>query len=253
MGEAKRRKVALRMPREMTRQRSALLPDIVEASRRAFAKQGAAAFGVTERATALHEAGHAVAGASIAGLVPVSVSLGTSTMHDPAFGEVLQFGCCEYSPGSLFARDLDVRVDPPEDVIAVAMQRFAGQCAEFMCDREDYRDGSSIGEDMETQAVLVGLGEMRLGLSQANAPALVVLTRTITWQVLRANQAIIERIAAALIAKRSLDQTAMAELLTDVSASDQPGGAWVLSQARQLHPKLRRKCARGSFQNGGER
>ena len=73
MGESKRRKA--RIPRGMTKQRSALLPDIVEASRRANAKQGAADFGVTERATAFHEAGHAVAGLSTAGVVAVSVSL----------------------------------------------------------------------------------------------------------------------------------------------------------------------------------
>ena len=48
--------------------------------------------------------------------------------------------------------------------------------------------------------------------------------------MLRANQAIIKRIAAALIAKRSLDQTALAELLASVPAPDQSVGAWVLSR-----------------------
>jgi hypothetical protein len=183
-----------------------------------------------ERATALHEAGHAVAGFAFTRGVPSSVSLERHAHQDRDFGAAVRFGVCEWPADSLFGRDMDVRVDPPEDIIAVAAQRMAGQAAEFLCDQDDYRAASSLDETVEADAVLLGLGQLRFGLSTSNAPAFILLTRAATWQTLATSRQVIERAAAQLITKQKLDQPELANLLADVSQPEPPIGKFVISQ-----------------------
>ena len=81
MGEAKRRAAAgggrsLKLSEQL---REALEPSIKHAARIAYANQGEAAFEVTERATSLHEAGHAVVGYAIADDLPLQMSIGAQT------------------------------------------------------------------------------------------------------------------------------------------------------------------------------
>ena len=69
------------------------MPDLIETIRHAYAKQGLAAFEITERATTLHEAGHAVAGVAMFGEVPDSISLGTQFIKDRrGLGPVIDHG-----------------------------------------------------------------------------------------------------------------------------------------------------------------
>lgn len=230
MGEAKRRRAAGVKTGWAKTPLSGFSPQLIEAMKHAYGMQGLAAFEVTERATALHEAGHAVVGRAIAGETPLSLTIGSQAIaRSRSFGSP-KIGLCEHSPGSLFNRDIDVRVEPPETVIEVAAFRIAGQAAEAVCDPGDYRIGSSLDEDLEAQMILNGVAKVRLGLSPNNAPALTVLTRIATANVLWANRKAVERVAAALIESHALDQPALAELLANVARADPPIGAWVLTK-----------------------
>jgi hypothetical protein len=211
MGEAKRRRSAGLIAGEARpksfgkdrheRERSIYKSELTRATRHAYKKQGHAAFEVTERATALHEAGHAVVARSIAGEIHETINLEQKTVDDPLAGPTLRLGECIYAEGSLFARTMDVRVDPVEDVFAVCVHMIAGQAAEFMCDRDDYREGSSLNETVQAGACLLGLGDSRLGLGD-NGAALIPLAKTVAWRVLDLNREAVERLAARIDAAR---------------------------------------------------
>jgi len=239
VGEAKRRR---QWRQTVEGSLEAMRENLASAVTDVISRHGLEAFEISERATALHEAGHAVAGNSLAGLVPLSLSIGSHVPQasvvdaaaDRALGISSKAGLCLQPEGSRFTRSVDVNVTQPEEVIESAAYRLAGQAAEALCDFKNYRWGSSLDEQVEMESILGGLGLFRLGLTQSQCPALILLTRLAVWRMLQSNKAVIERIADALIAERFLDHTTLAGLLQDVRAPQPPIGEWVLSQVRPL-------------------
>jgi len=207
MGEARRRQA-----RDQEAGRY-LRTALDQAARDAYAVQGATAFETSERAIALHEAGHAVAGVAIAGLLPSSIMLRPEADVHETYGPMVRLGTCVYPAGTLFNRAIDTRIDPIEIIISNAA----------------YRLGSSLDEQLDAEGMLLGAA-FRLGLPVRNRPALLVLSRMALANSLSTNKTAIERTAAALIARRDLEAAALADMLADVSRCDPPFAEWVVAR-----------------------
>jgi hypothetical protein len=167
---------------------------------------------------------NAVAGTAMSGEAPLSLSLSLGI-------EAGKAGFCTYRNGARFNRWMDTRIAPPEEVIERAAYTIAGQAAEAVLDLKDYRWGSSLDEQLETEAILNGLG-LRLGLSMDNATALIFLTRVAVSMLLDENRDRVERTAAALIARRKLDQAGLPDLLAGVARPDPSVGQFVLAHVQ---------------------
>jgi hypothetical protein len=144
-----------------------------------------------------------------------------------------RLGECTYAEGSLLSSTMDVRVSPIEDVFAVCVHMIAGQAAEFMCDRDDYREGSSLNETVQAGACLLGLGDFRLGLGD-NGVALILLAKTVAWRALERNREAVERLAAALLERRSLKRAEIADLLAGVVILGKPTADHIRQAAENL-------------------
>jgi hypothetical protein len=214
----------------LARQQEEMRTDLEAAVCKIFMEHGPAAFEITERATALHEAGHAVIAMSLAGLVPVSMTIGLCSAEHPMLGTRIRAGETLLEPGSAFNRILDVRIEKPQDVIENAAFHLAGQAAEALCDWKDYRWGSSLDEQYEAEAILNGVAHHRLGLPKRQWCALILITRIALFGILGSNRTVLERVAAALISSRKLERPELERLLADVPRANPPLGEWVLAE-----------------------
>jgi hypothetical protein len=244
MGEAKRRAAAgggrsAKLSEEL---REVLEPSIKDAARIAYAHQGEAAFEITERATSLHEAGHAVVGYAIAGDLPLQVSIGAQ-IRQSSLGSTHVVGWCPYGHDSIFGRVINFATAPPEETIAFAAQMLAGQTAEMVFDGDDYRLGSSLDDQASGIHALKSLLELRLDLDDRDSPkTLCTLTLQAVAKTLESNRTTVERIAAALIERRSLSRAEIAAMVADVRREPSFGES-ILSRLKEPAAEPRNRFA----------
>jgi hypothetical protein len=111
---------------------------------------------------------------------------------------------------------------------------LAGQMAEMGFDRADYRLGSSLDDQASGIRALKSVLELRLGLDdRGSLMTLCTLTLQAVAKTLESNRTTVERIAAALIERRSLSRAEIAAMVADVPREPSFGASilWRLKEA----------------------
>jgi hypothetical protein len=175
-------------------------------------------------------------GYAIADDLPLQMSIGAQTRQS-SLGPTHVVGWCPYGHDSIFGRVINFATAPPEETVAFAAQMLAGQMAEMGFDRADYRLGSSLDDQASGIRALRSLLEYRLGLEDRNScMTLCTLTLQAVTKTLESNRTTVERIAAALIERRSLSRAEIAAMVAEVPR-EPSFGASILSQLKERAPE----------------
>ena len=173
-----------------------------ELARHAYALQGSRAFESTERATAVHEAGHAVV-ATACGHVVSRVRINRKRIGEQKawVGRINTNVVLSTGPASKVSDDRDV-----------ARNLVAGVLAEQMFDGDDFRLGSSINEIVFFQCVVENIAFKTLIAFEKIALQLIAEVDVILYQ----HRDLVELLAAKLMRRGTLRGQALSRLLRAV-------------------------------------
>ena len=174
----------------------------VKLARRAYALQGPRAFENTERATAVHEAGHAVVVTACGGLVHrVRIKRKRVGEQTTWVGRTYHNVVQNTGPASAVRDDLDV-----------ARNLVAGFLAEAMFDSGDFRLGSSLNEIVFFQCVVENIAFRTRTPFEEIAPQAIAQVSGILHQ----HRDLVELLAAELTRRGTLRGPALSQLLRGV-------------------------------------
>ena len=182
---------------------AALVQDeLNELARDAFAAQGARAFENTERATAFHEAGHAVV-ATASGRRVARVRIKRRRVGD------LKVWLGHTDDGVFNRTDEATSVD---DDCFTAANIIAGWVAEILFDTRDMRAGSSLDEIIIFRGIVANIA-FKTGRPHTEIAAEVIHN---VGAILKRHRDLVERLAAALMRVGTLRGARLARLLAEV-------------------------------------